>query len=191
MLESMKYQILLDEGYSAIRRGDPEAALNHFQRACESHPDRPQAYFAVAVASLEQNDSDQAIEALQKALAVDPTYAIARAYLGVEYLKRHRLNEAQQELDQALADAPHDLLVHIKYAEYYFRLGFYHRSVEMLEKGLKGPHHAKEHVVLMARQLLTQARQKCKSIVLRDPPDPRHLLRFLAPSWRRRKRVLA
>lgn len=93
-------------------------------------------------------------------------------------MKRYDLDGAQQALEQALRDEPTNLLAHIKYAEYYYRLGFYNRSVELLERGLKGPHGANEHIVAMARQFLTQARQKTKGIILREPPDPRRLLRL-------------
>jgi hypothetical protein len=84
------------------------------------------------------------------------------------------------------------LLAHIKYAEYYYRLGFYNRSVELLERGLKGPHGANEHVVAMAKQFLIQARQKSKGIIIREPPDPRHLLRLfdrLRPTRAKRTRA--
>jgi Tfp pilus assembly protein PilF len=122
-------------------------------------------------------------QALEKALAIDPTYVPARAYLGIEFLKRYDLDAAQEALDQALRDEPTNLLAHVKYGEYYYRLGFYNRAVEMLERGLQGPHGANEHVVAMARQFLIQARQKTKGLVLREPPDPRTLPRVFARVW--------
>jgi tetratricopeptide (TPR) repeat protein len=174
------YADLLDKGYACLRRGDPEAAISRFQHAIECEPNRPQAYFALSQAYLDQGLQEETQQALEKALAVDPTYVPARAYLGIELLKRYDLDGAQDALDQALRDEPTNLLAHIKYAEYYYRLGFYHRTVEMLERGLSGPHGANEHVVAMARQFLTQARQKSKGIILREPPDPRRLLDVFA-----------
>ncbi|HTK05656.1 MAG TPA: tetratricopeptide repeat protein [Ktedonobacteraceae bacterium] len=174
------YADLLEKGYACLRRGDPEAALSRFQHAIESEPNSPQGYFALAQAYLDQGLAEETKQALEQALAVDPKYIPARAYLGVELLKRYDLDGAQEALDQALRDEPTNLLAHTKYAEYYYRLGFYNRSVEFLERGLSGPHGANEHVVAMARHLLVQARQKSKGIVLREPPDPRNLLRFFA-----------
>jgi Tfp pilus assembly protein PilF len=170
------YTDLLDKGYACLRRGDPEAALSRFQHAVECDPERPQAYFAMAIAYIEQGSDDAVKSSLEAALGVDPAYVPARAYLGIELLKRYDVDAAQRELEQALHDEPTNLLAHIKYAEYYYRLGFYHRAVEQLERGLKGPHGANEHIVAMARQFLTQARQKSKGIILREPPDPRRLL---------------
>ncbi len=184
------YEDLLDRGYAALRRGDPEAALRQFQLAVENAPLRPQARFGMAMACMEQGSSEGAERALRAALEVEPGYAPARAYLGLIFLQRYDVDAAQDELDQALRDAPTNLLVHIKYAEFYYRLGFYHRAVSLLEQGLKRPHGANEHVVALARQLLAQARQKNKGAIIREPPDPRRWLRlFLRPGKNGRSRV--
>lgn len=174
------YADLLEKGYACLRRGDPGAALSRFQHAAELEPQLPQAQFGMALAYLEQDSSEEALHTLQAALLIDPHYIPARAYLGIELLKRYDLDGAQRELEQALHDEPTNLLAHIKYAEYYYRLGFYHRSVEQLERALKGPHGANEHVVAQAKQLLTQAKQKSKGLVLREPPDPRQWRRLFA-----------
>ena len=174
------YTDLLDKGYASLRRGDPDAALIRFRHAAESEPGRPQAYFGLAMVYLEQDSSDETVNALEAALSVDPFYIPARAYLGIEYLKRYDVVRAEEELARALKDEPTNLLAHLKYAEYYYRMGFYNRSVELLERGLKGPHGSNEHVVAMVRQLLVQARQKSKSIVLRELPDPRRWLSLFA-----------
>ena len=176
------YMELLDKGYACIRRGDLESARVRFQHAIDSEPARPQGYFALAQSYLEENLKDETCIALESALRVDPTYAPARAFLAIEMLKSYDVDGAQQALDQALHDEPTNLLVHIKYADFYYRLGFYHRSVEFLEQGLKLPHGANEHTVAMARQFLTQARQKQKSIILREIPDPRRLPNVFS-SW--------
>jgi Tfp pilus assembly protein PilF len=174
------YTELLDKGYACLRRGDSDAALIRFRHAAAFEPERPQAYFGMAMVYLEQESSDDVVVSLEKALDVDPAYVPARAYLGVEYLKRYDIERAEEELVCALKYEPTNLLAHLKYSEYYYRLGFYNRSVEILERGLKGPHGANEHVVAMARQFLAQARQKSKNIILREPPDPRQWLRFFA-----------
>ncbi len=155
------YTDLLDKGYASLRRGDPDMALIRFRHAAESEPERPQAYFGIAMVYLEQDSSDETVHALEKALSVDPSYIPARAYLGIEYLKRYDIARAEEELERALKDEPTDLLAHLKYAEYYYRLGFYNRSVEVLER-------------------VVQARQKSKNIILREPPDPRRWLRLIA-----------
>lgn len=170
---------LLDSGYAALRRGDPEVALSYFQCAIDQNPDQPQAYFGAAMAYLEQEKTPEAMQSLRDALNVDPAYVSARAYIGILLLGLHDVDGAQCELEQALRDDPTNLLVHIKYAEFYYCLGFYPRAVVLLEQGLKAPHRANEHLVAVARSLLTQSRQKCKGIILRDPPDPRTIFWFV------------
>lgn len=174
------YTELIDKGYACLRRGDPGAALMRFQHAIELKPEQPQAYFGQAMAYIELGSSEEVRRSLEATLRVDQAYVAARAYLAIEYLKQYDLDKAQDELELALRYEPTNLLVHIKYAEYYYRLGFYHRAVEYLERGLKGPHGANEHVVGMARQFLKEAQHKSKGIILREPPDPRRLLRFFA-----------
>ena len=174
------YHELLEKGYAALRRGDAEAALRTFQRATEEAPERPQAYFALAQAYLDQGSSELTKRSLESALNVDPRYAQARAYLGIELLKAYDVPGAEDALDQAFKDEPTNLLVRIKYAEYYYRLGFYQRAVVLLEEGLHSRHGANEHVVAMAKSLLTQARQRTKNTILREPPDPRLWLRLFA-----------
>ncbi len=119
------------------------------------------------------------MQSLRDALSVDSAYASARAYIGILLLQIYDVDGAQRELEQALHDSPTNLLVHIKYAEFYYRLGFYPRAVALLEQGLKAPHRADEHIVAMARSFLTQSRQKCKGIIVRDPPDPRAIFQFV------------
>lgn len=167
------YNDLLNKGYACLRRGDTEAARVRFQHAIDSEPERPQAYFGLAQAYLDEGKKQEIRQSLEKALEVAPTYAPARAYLGIELLKDYDVYGAEDQLEQALKDDPTNLLVHIKYAEYYYRLGFYPRAVVLLERGLGGPHGANEHIVDLARQLLRQARQKSKGIIIREPPDPR------------------
>jgi Tfp pilus assembly protein PilF len=177
------YHDLLEKGYACLRRGDPEAARVRFQHTIDSEPTRPQGYFGLAQTYIDPNTvSNDAIQALEKALEVDPKYVPARAFLGVELLKSYDIHGAEEALNQALSDEPSNLLVHVKYADYYYRLGFYNRAVEFLEQGLQAPHGANEHVVALARQFLSEARQKSKSIIIREPPDPRpqRLLRLFS-----------
>jgi Tfp pilus assembly protein PilF len=177
------YHDLLEKGYACLRRSDPDAARVRFQHAIDSEPERPQGYFGLAQTSLVDDvASEDAIQALEKALEADPTYAPARAFLGIELLKKYDVHRAEEALNQALSDEPTNLLVHIKYAEYYYRLGFYNRTVEVLKQGLHAPHGANEHVVALARRFLSEARQKSKTLILREPPDPRpqRLLRLFS-----------
>jgi Tfp pilus assembly protein PilF len=170
------YNDLLEKGYACLRREDPETARVRFQHAIDLEPERPQGYFGLAQTYLKQNiSSEEAIQALEKALEADPKYVSARAFLGVEFLKKYDIHRAEEALDQALSDEPTNLLVHVKYAEYYYRLGFYNRTVELLEQGLHAPHGANEHVVALARHFLSEARVKSRSIIIREPPDPRPL----------------
>ncbi len=178
------YNDLLEKGYACLRRSDPEAARVRFRHAIEMDGQRPQGYFGLAQTYLIDNTwSEDVMQALEKALEVDPTYVAARAFLGIECLKKYDVEGAETALTQALSDEPSNLLVHVKYAEYYYRLGFYNRTVELLEQGLRAPHGANEHVVSMARHFLSEARQKNKNLIIREPPDPRPLRLLQFFSW--------
>ena len=72
------YTDLLDKGYACLRRGDPDSALIRFRHAPESEPERPQAYFGMAMVYLEKESSDEVVVSLEKALGVDPSYVAAR-----------------------------------------------------------------------------------------------------------------
>src|SRR2546426_142830 len=61
------YTDLLDKGYASLRRGDPDAALIRFRHAAESEPERPQAYFGMAMVYLEQDSNDETVNALEQA----------------------------------------------------------------------------------------------------------------------------
>src|SRR5260370_39512347 len=96
------YTDLLDKGYACLRRGDPEAALSRFRHAVECHPERPQAYFATAIAYIEQGSDDAVKTSLEAVLGVDAAYDPTRSYLGIELLKRNDVQASQQQLDQPL-----------------------------------------------------------------------------------------
>src|SRR5207248_2625958 len=101
-----------------------------FQQAIDAEPERPQGHLGMAMAYLELGFAEKVMQSLDAALRVDPAYVSARAFRGIELLKRYDLDGAQEELEQALHDEPTNLLVHLKYAEYYYRLGFYPKAVE-------------------------------------------------------------
>ncbi len=179
------YSELVEKGYACLRREDRDTARVRFQHAIDSDPQRPQGYFGLAQTYLAQDNqsaSEEAIEIFRQALEVDPKYVSARAFLAIELLKKYDIYGAEEELGQAIRDDPSNLLVHVKYADYYYRLGFYNRSVEMLEQGLQAPHGANEHVVALARSFLNESRQKSKNIIIRESPDPRpqRLLRLFS-----------
>lgn len=169
----------LDDGYSLLRRGLFEDALDVFHSAIELAPRHPQPYFAIAMVYQEQQRYREAMQSLRSALIHDPTYAPARAYLGILLLQDADVEGAQQELVQALHDMPSNLLVHIKYAEFYYRLGMYAQAIAILEKGLQSSHAANEHVVEVARSFIRQAHKKNKNTITRTSPDPSSVLQSI------------
>lgn len=172
---------LIENGYACLRQGGLEAARMRFQHAIDIAPERPQGYLGLARTYIDQESGKQAIQTLKRALDVDPMYTLARAFLGIELLKQCQVDEAEAVLEQALNDDPTNLLVHIKYAEYYYRLGSYHRAVGMLEQGLQTPHGANEYIVALARRFLVEARQKSNTLLPCESRDlwPVRLLRLV------------
>lgn len=167
---------LIEIGYAALRCGDVEGARRNFEQALHSMPDSPQPHLGLAIALLEQDSATEASQQLKAALEIDPDYAIAHAYLGIELLKLQEFEAAEEELEKAVRTAPTNLLVLVKFAEYYYRLGYFPRSIMILEQALKLPYCANEYVVGQARQLQAQARQKCRGMIVRETPDFRYWL---------------
>lgn len=177
---------LIDSGYAALRCGDIANALHYFEQALNAMPDSPRPHLALAIALLEQGSPSEANQQLKAALEIDPDYAIAHAYLGIELFKLYEVEAAEDELEMAVQAAPTNLLVLVKFAEYYYRRGFFPRSIMILEQALKLPYCANEYVVGQAKQLLAQARQKCKGMIICETPDFRYWLRLVShmKDWR-------
>ncbi len=136
---------LLDES----RAGDPipeaealaagghlDDAIAAVQRAIGLR-ETPDLHVALSTLYLRRGGSVEARRALDRALAIDPRCAVAHAYLAGMDLHEGRVHDAQERLDHARDLAPDDLLVRIKRAEYWLRLGIFDNAKDELRHALQ------------------------------------------------------
>jgi len=86
--------------------GQLDAALPHFELACELRPTAPENWTNLGRARVRKNDFDGAIEAFERAAKAAPDDAQAHADLGLSLAIQRRFGEAQPELERAVALDP-------------------------------------------------------------------------------------
>lgn len=116
-------------------QGHLDEAIATVQRAIGEDP-RPDLYVALSTLYLRRGDVSLAERELDRAIAIEPDYGVAYAYKAGVCLQRGDVDDAQDLLDRALALAPNDLLVRIKRAEFWLRLGALPNAREELRIGL-------------------------------------------------------
>lgn len=170
---------LIDADEASLHCSDTPVSLHHFKQSLKLVPDYPQNHVNLAIALIEHGATNEARWELETVLRTDPRCAVARAYLGIELFKLNEVEAAREELKKAVRLAPTNLLVLVKFAEYYYRLGFFPRSATILEQALQLPYEGNEQIVALAKQSLARARQKCKGLIIRETPDPHFWLRLV------------
>jgi predicted O-linked N-acetylglucosamine transferase (SPINDLY family) len=81
-------------GLIAHRRGDPDGAVGHFERAIAKRPDFPPYHSNLSVLLNALGRSELAAEAAAKAIALDPQYVEAHLNLSLALAEAERLDEA-------------------------------------------------------------------------------------------------
>ena len=118
-----------------VERGQLDEAIATLQRALGD--ETPDLHVALSTLYLRRGDGAGARRALDRALALDPRCAVAHAYVAGMDLHAGRVAEAQERLDHARDLAPDDLIVGIKRAEYWLRLGIFDNARAELRHALQ------------------------------------------------------
>ena len=140
------------EAESLVERGLLAEAIVTVQRALGAGA-TPDLHVALATLYLRRGGGADARRALEEALALDPECAIAHAYAGGMLLHAGDVDGAQERLDHALDLAPRDLMVLVKRAEFWLRLGIFDKARAELTHGLQDGGGA-PHVRAMAEAML-------------------------------------
>lgn len=93
-----------------IGQGEPEAALEHAERAVELDLGSADAHFKLGLACALSEQSERASVELGVALRLQPEHLEARRKLGQAYLAIGRTRSAREQALIVLAHAPHDPL---------------------------------------------------------------------------------
>ena len=91
-----------------LRRGDVEAALQHFAQALADDPDLAEARFGLGMAHYANGEPAQALRALEDALELRPDFAKAHINIGVILAEQHRPQEALNHFRRAVEQNPDD-----------------------------------------------------------------------------------
>jgi tetratricopeptide (TPR) repeat protein len=116
-------------------KGQLDEAIATVQRAL-GEGERPDLHVAMSTLYLRRTDVVLARRELDRAIDLDPGYAVAYAYKGGVLLQIGEVDEARGLLDRAKTLAPRDLLVSIKRAEFWLRLGALPNARDELRAGL-------------------------------------------------------
>ncbi|TAK65691.1 MAG: tetratricopeptide repeat protein, partial [Dehalococcoidia bacterium] len=124
------------EAEALVERGQLDEAIATLQRAL-SEAETPDLHVAVCTLYLRRGDAAGARRALERAISLDPGCAVAHAYIAGMDLHAGRVADAQDRLDYARDLAPDDLIVRIKRAEYWLRLGIFDNARAELRHALQ------------------------------------------------------
>ena len=149
------------EAESLVSRGLLAEAIATVQRAI-GEAESPDLHVALATLYMRRGGMAEAQRALDRALALDPRHAVAHAYVGGMRLDAGDAHGAQQRLDIARDLAPDDLIVLMKRAEYWLRLGIFANARAELTHGLRDGGGA-PHVRAMAETMLSAIEQRSRN----------------------------
>ena len=126
----------IDEAESLVARGLLDEAIATVQRAI-GIGETAELQVALSTLYLRRGGQKEARRALDRALQIDSGCAVAHAYVGGMLIHAGQVHEAHVRLDLARDLAPDDLIVLIKRAEFWLRLGIFDNARQELRHGLQ------------------------------------------------------
>ena len=133
-------RILLGWGVTALKRNDPDVAVNRMQRAGEIWGEQgrpPTWYWAMALAVACQGDPAGALEVAERGVGAHPSSAVLRNNLGVLQELSGDLASAEMALRTALAEDPTLAQVSKNLGDLLYRAGRYDDAFEAYERAAK------------------------------------------------------
>jgi tetratricopeptide (TPR) repeat protein len=154
------------EAESLVSRGMLAEAIATVQRAI-GQADARDLHVALATLYMRRGGAAEARRELDAALALDPENAVAHAYVGGMLLDKGLVAEAQERLDLAVRLAPNDLIILMKRAEYWLRLGIFSNARAEITRGLQDGGGA-PHVRAMAEAMLAAIEKRSRNSFTRQ-----------------------
>ncbi len=146
-----------ERGAKASRQGNPQKAIEHFQRALALHPRYVQALNDLGVQYLRLNDLDRARALFQKALEADPQAPHPHVNLGFLHMLRKDYEAALTALQQAVTLDPTNWSARMLYGIALMQTGDLVRAHTELERALTlGPPPTSSIVRLYLANLFLQ-----------------------------------
>ncbi|MFN4260628.1 MAG: tetratricopeptide repeat protein [Gemmataceae bacterium] len=94
---------LWQQGQEAMRQGQPEQAIAHYQNSLAQKPDESRNYLSLAAAYLEKGDDAGACLYLARYVAAHPDLVQPRCQLAELLIRLRRYKDARHQLEQAVA----------------------------------------------------------------------------------------
>lgn len=151
----------IGEAESLVERGLLADAIATLQRAIGSE-ESADLRVALATLYLRRGGAAEARRELEAALLLNPDSAIAHAYLGGLLMEAGEFAAAEDRLDLAARLAPNDLIVLMKRAEYWLRLGVLDKARAEITRGLQDGGGA-PHVRAMAEAMLAAIERRSRN----------------------------
>ncbi len=149
------------EAESLVTRGMLAEAIATIQRAI-GQSETADLHVALATLYLRRGSAGGARREIEAALALDNNNAVAHAYMGGILLNAGEAEHARARLDLARDLAPNDLIVLMKRAEYWLRLGIFDNARHEIALGLQDGGGA-PHVRAMAEMMLATIERRSKN----------------------------
>lgn len=93
-------------GLEALRKGEPQRAVEALRDATRLAPERAEFWNYLALALSKADELSSAEEALQEAIRIEPSKGDYYANLGLLYLRAKRPQDARVQFEKALALEP-------------------------------------------------------------------------------------
>jgi tetratricopeptide (TPR) repeat protein len=133
-LDNNSYQAHFLLGNVIFKLNDVDKAIAEYRQAIKLAPDRPRAYYQLALALQTKQDEAGEEELLQQALAIDNHYAPAHVEMGRILISQNHLPDAVAQLNQAIADNPSSEQAYFQLARAYAQLGDKEKSAAMQKR---------------------------------------------------------
>lgn len=115
----------MEKASRASRKGNPEKAIDHLQKALGLYPRLPQAYNNLAAQYIRLDRLDEAATAARKAIELNPEDSFAFRNLAIVRVRQGADHEALEALHQSDKFRPSDYRTLSLMAAIHFRLGDY------------------------------------------------------------------
>lgn len=103
-------------GNEAMKKGDVDAAIGHYQRAVEADPEDAFAHYNLGFALARKGEEDQARAEFRRAIEIDPNFRNAHFNLAASLAREQHWDEAATEYREVLKIDPDDHAAHLELA---------------------------------------------------------------------------
>lgn len=107
-MQNSDVELLLQQGYDQLDRGQYEAGLESFKRAWELESQNPRVLYGLGLAGYLQEQYQESVAYLTQALHIKPSYTLALVRRSMAYRKLNLHQQVTEDLEQAIYVEPQD-----------------------------------------------------------------------------------